>query len=341
MIDRDLAGKVPIRLPTDLVLSRNGAAVAVAVAVTTGADVIRIISVLRKSLAERQGGARHSPSPIEFARACVRFLVRAKRPAGHAGAQGRAAAHPRAAAGVGQGARRLVIDDTRIGCPLKLESNPMSMLPMHVPSCPDLHTTLTLWDVPSGAPIHEIAHDTVPSKPATTAAQIASAMAMKAMLAAQAPRPAVLALADGDTAIRTSVDFALRPSENKAELRITSDRIALDQDDRLTRLACARLPSDMREPGQATWTRWLPGEPQRAICGARGPAAPAIDGRNEKRPPTPRRVASRRRPVGTSRIRMLRSAPKRTREGGGRRNVASGLQPAAPAGYAAETGLPC
>ena len=171
---------------------------------------------------------------------------------------------PRSAAFSPSG-RRLLIDRTGPTCPLKLEVHPMTNMPMQVPSCPDLSTTLTLWDVSSGESLRELSFDAPASKAAQAGRPGFDAPDMSAMFGVVV-RPYSVSLADENAAVRSAVKLMPSTDYSRMDMRLTTERISLNQEGHLARIACGRLPSDMRAFPAASWARLLPGESYRAIC---------------------------------------------------------------------------
>jgi hypothetical protein len=115
-----------------------------------------------------------------------------------------------------------------------------------------MNTTLTLWDVDSGRLIRDVTYNTLQN---WSGSQLGQAIPFRFIDFAS------IALTDAGIAIRTAAAV-----NQRGRLEAISERVALDQDARLIRLACARLPPDMRAFPEAAWTRALPGEAYRAIC---------------------------------------------------------------------------
>ncbi|MGH8481468.1 MAG: hypothetical protein ACRES8_03305 [Nevskiaceae bacterium] len=160
--------------------------------------------------------------------------------------------------------RRLVTEETRPSCRMKLVSHPMTRLQMQVPSCPDLTTRLASWDLADGKPLGEVTYERVPPQ----------AQAGMVPLPGTPPRrPALLAMQDEHTVLRSVVEWSAEATSNGAAsvtIGWTEERIALDdQRDSLAEQACQRLPPALRTIAAAEWAQRLPGEDQRAICGGR------------------------------------------------------------------------
>ncbi|HXU06325.1 MAG TPA: hypothetical protein VN903_35460, partial [Polyangia bacterium] len=157
--------------------------------------------------------------------------------------------------------RRLVGEETRSPCPLRLVTNPRTWMPMNVPSCPQLATRLTWWDLDGASMLGSVSYERA----------VRSSQASKGALPR---RGAALAMPNEKDVERSVVEWAEAPACDTppcVSVHWTEERISLDRRDRLVEEACERLPPALRVLPEADWHQRLPGETPRAICAASVP----------------------------------------------------------------------
>jgi hypothetical protein len=161
--------------------------------------------------------------------------------------------------------QRLVTIDTKPACPSATQIS-RAMMPMMVPICPHLTSTLEVWSVTAGHRIAEVSFEFTPGPVRTESPSDASQPAAEGM-----PLPILLALlqtsspglVDDRTVIQTKLDSD--PVRGTDPATLVTERIDLDVS-LLTDRACARLPADDRVIRREDWLRDLPGEAYRPIC---------------------------------------------------------------------------
>lgn len=173
-----------------------------------------------------------------------------------------AAATPIAAA-FSPTAKHLVTEATAPDCPLKVVVHPMSMLPTTVPSCADVRTRLTRWDLGTARMLGEMTFRR--RAPAQAEAQVP----MPFMASPRAP--ATLAMVDDHTVRRVVTAWQLAPLQAPGPwtLEVVDERIDLGQTQVEVSWACRRLAPSMRELAADAWRRELPGETPAPLCPAR------------------------------------------------------------------------